>query len=125
MSLANKIIKWFDPFFDDDELRTPRNREEMINAEAALAATIFGAVPEGHKRQFFLYKKNLWIWHEEWMEAGGWKRMTVRYEVKENGVFKKFEGTEDGYIKLSGAELNNFRKATQTYLSVVKNRIYS
>ncbi len=125
MSLANKIIKWFDPFFDEDELKAPRNREEMINAEAELAATIFGAVPEGHKRQFFLYKKNLWIRHEECTESSDRKKMTVRYEVKENGVFKKFEGTEDGYIKLGGAELENFRKATKTYLLMVKNRIYS
>ena len=52
---------------------------ELINAESALGRTLFGDVAPGHQREFFMHKKNVWIWHED--------GMTIRYEVRSNGVF--------------------------------------
>lgn len=97
---------------------------DLINAESALGRTIFGPVPEGHQREFFAARKNVWIWYENWTDQNGRKRkMTVRYEVRPAGVFKR---TNTGkYKKIGGAELNNFRKATHTYLNLIKAKLYS
>ena len=87
---------------------------DLINAESALGRTIFGPIPEGHRREFFRSKKNVWIWHED--------GMTIRYEVRSNGVFKKVD--DSGYRKVTGEELAHFRAAASAYLKLVKSRIY-
>ena len=48
--------------------------------------------------------------------------MTIRYEVRQNGVFKKVD--ESGYHKVTGEELDHFRAATSAYLALVKSKIY-
>ena len=88
--------------------------KELINAESALGRTLFGDVAPGHQREFFMHKKNVWIWHED--------GLTIRYEVRANGVFKKVG--DGGYRKISGEELEHFRAATKAYLELVKSRIY-
>ena len=50
--------------------------------------------------------------------------LTIRYEVRENGVYKQV-GRENDYHKVTGEELENFRNATKAYLRLVKSRIYS
>ena len=100
----------------------PRTLEDKINAESELGRTIFGPIPAGHQREFFEHKKNLWIWHESWMEAGRHQEITLRYEVRPNGVFKKTNGS--AYYKLEGAELNNFINATRKYLYLIKTELY-
>ena len=87
---------------------------DLINAESALGRTLFGNVAPGHRREFFYYKKNVWIWHED--------GVTIRYEVRQNGVFKSTGGGR--YEKITGDELEHFRAATKAYLELVKPRIY-
>ena len=91
--------------------------------EAELGRTIFGPIPEGHTREFFEHKKNVWIWYESFIDpAGTTKEMTIRYEVRPTGVFKKPLG---GICqKLEGEELNNFITAAKTYLALIKNKLY-
>ena len=97
--------------------------EELINAESELGRTIFGPIPTGHQREFFEHKKNVWIWYEGWSdEAGNVHGLTIRYEVKPDGVFKKSAGQP--YVKLEGEELNNFRNAARTYLDLIKTKLY-
>lgn len=96
--------------------------EELINAESALGRTIFGPIPVGHQREFFKDKNNIWIWHESWHERGKKKEITVRYEVRKDGVYKKLAGKS--YRKIEGAELENFRKALHAYLKVLKKELY-
>ena len=99
------------------------SRDELINAESRLGRTIFGPIPEGHQREFFESKKNVWIWHESFTDKQGkFKTMTVRYEVKPNGVFKRVD--RGNYRKIEGQELDNFRKAAHSYLSLVKAKLY-
>ena len=43
--------------------------KELINAESALGRTLFGDVAPGHQREFFMHKKNVWIWHEDGMTS--------------------------------------------------------
>lgn len=98
--------------------------DDLINAESELGRTLFGPIPEGHRREFFEYKKNIWIWHESWLDATGLARdVTIRYEVKPDGVFKRVSGGK--YEKIEGGELENFRRAAKSYLALVKTKLYS
>lgn len=100
------------------------SRAQLINAESRLGSQIFGPIPEGHRREFFHDKQNIWIWHEAWTDENSHARqLTVRYEVRKTGVYKKISA--GAYFKLQGAELENFRKAANTYLRVVKKWLYS
>ncbi len=97
--------------------------EDLVNAESALGRTLFGPIPEGHRREFFESRRNVWIWHESFVnQAGRVEEMTVRYEVRPTGVFKKPVG--GSYERLTGAELDNFRKAASSYLNLVKSKLY-
>ncbi len=98
-------------------------RADLINAESKLGSTIFGPVPAGHRREFFHDQQNIWIWHEGWIDENGHARqLTVRYEVRPSGVYKKLSAGK--YIKLESAELENFRKATHVYLHTIKRDLY-
>ena len=96
--------------------------EDKINAESELGRTIFGPIPAGHQREFFEHKKNVWIWHESWLESGQMQEITLRYEVRPDGVFKKANGS--AYYKIEGEELSNFVAAARKYLSLIKTELY-
>lgn len=97
--------------------------DELINAESALGRTLFGPVPEGCRREFFESRPNVWIWHERSMNhLGRVEEMTIRYEVRPTGVYKKPVGGK--YERLEGAELDNFRRAARGYLELVKTKLY-
>jgi hypothetical protein len=97
--------------------------DDLINAESALGRTLFGPIPVGHRREFFTSRKNVWIWHESWTDKfGELQEMTIRYEVRPTGVFKR--AGRGNYEKIEGDELNNFRKAAHSYLNLVKTKLY-
>ncbi len=99
-------------------------RADLINAESRLGSTIFGPIPEGHRREFFHDRENIWIWHEDWTdERHHSHELTVRYEVRISGVYKKVSAGK--YFKLEGDELENFRQATHAYLHVIKKHLYN
>lgn len=99
-------------------------RAELINAESKLGSTIFGPVPAGHRREFFHDRENVWLWHEDWIDHEQHQRqLTVRYEVRPSGVYKKISAGK--YIELKGAELENFRQATKVYLHIIKQKLYA
>lgn len=96
---------------------------DLINAESSLGRTIFGPIPEGHQREFFQSKKNVWIWHESFTnKIGNLEEMTIRYEVRPNGVYKR--ANRGDYQKIEGAELTNFCMAARRYLDLVKTKLY-
>ena len=97
---------------------------KLIDAESALGRTLFGPIPAGHRREFFEHKKNVWIWHDSWLdEKGGTQGVTIRYEVRPAGVYKKYEG--GNYTRIEGGELDNFRRAARMYLELIKANIYN
>ena len=97
--------------------------DDLINAESELGRTLFGPIPAGHQREFFAAKKNVWIWHESWKDQfGKLQEMTIRYEVRPTGIYKK--PNDGSYQKIEGAELNNFRQAARSYLNLVKTKLY-
>lgn len=98
--------------------------EDLINAESELGRTIFGPVPVGHQREFFKNKENVWIWYEKWTDAAGTPQdVTIRYEIRPNGVYKKL--IDKNYEKIEGDELNNFVSAVRSYYKLVKDKLYN
>ena len=98
--------------------------DELLNAESALGRTLFGPIPTGHQREFFKNKENVWIWYESWLDAGGSpQNITIRYEVRPSGVYKKSSGSS--YTKINDAELTNFVNAVRSYYELVKKRLYN
>lgn len=96
---------------------------DLINAESRLGASLFGPIPAGHRREFFRYRHNIWIYHENWHDQKNKrKETTITYSVRENGVYKCPLGGE--YVKIEGEELENFKKATRAYLKLVKSQLY-
>lgn len=95
---------------------------ELLNAESQFGRTLFGPIPAGHQREFFHDRDNVWIWHEGWSAQGMDYRLTVRYEVRPNGVFKKIAAGK--YVRLLDDELENFRRAAHAYLYLIKHNLY-
>ncbi len=109
--------------FSSDAKRPKLTESDLINAESALGGTLFGPIPQGHRREFFRYKHNIWIFHESWTGQNGEKlEATITYEVRENGVYKLPLGGK--YVRIEGAELENFVKATKEYLKIIKTKLY-
>lgn len=97
--------------------------DDLINAESKLGRMVFGPIPDGHRREFFESKPNVWIWYESFINhAGVYNEMTVRYEVRPTGVYKKPAG--GAYEKINGQELDNFRRAAASYLKLIKTKLY-
>lgn len=98
-------------------------RADLINAESRLGGAIFGPIPQGHRREFFHDRHNIWIWYEGWKdEKGDLRQFTVRYDVRVSGIYKKVASGK--YLRLEGAELDNFVKATKAYLYMIKRYLY-
>lgn len=123
--LVNQSLKKVkESLFMPTNYSTQLSVEDLINAESEVGRTLFGPIPYGHQREFFESKKNVWIWHESWKDNLGYiNNMTVRYEVRPTGVFKKINRGD--YKKIEGSELDNFRDAARTYLNLVKEKIYN
>lgn len=113
-----------------DWLKMPKKRSlktlterELLTLESEIGAQLFGAVPAGHRREFFCLDERTWIWHEEWLDDK--KKLTtstVRYEVNEHGVLKVQEGARYSYLE--GMELQNFGIAIRMYYEQVARDVY-
>lgn len=98
-------------------------RAELINAESSFGRTLFGPIPAGHRREFFHDRDNVWIWYESWTGVNREAhQLTVRYEVRPTGVYKKLAA--GNYATLEGSELENFRQAAHAYLYLIKRNLY-
>lgn len=123
MSLKKLLADTFRAFQSETHYSNKLSYNDLINAESEFGRTIFGPIPKGRRREFFEAKKNVWIWHESYLNASGvMEEMTIRYEVRPAGVYKK--AGKSGYRKIDGDELNNFRKAAKSYLELVKTKLY-
>ena len=111
--IASRVGK-FKGLAPSHRVRLAEAERKLINAESALGRMLFGEVQPGHQREFFCLQKNVWIWYED--------GKTIRYEVRESGVFKKVD--RGHYTKISGEELEHFRAATKAYLQLLKMNLY-
>jgi hypothetical protein len=106
----------------DDERSTRRYRE-LIRREAQIGGELFGPIPTGVRREFFCLDRKTWVWHEEWTDKSGKRRVvTTRYDVRPNGVLKAQDGQPYRYVELEegkrlykAARMYNYRVQTELY----------
>ena len=97
----------------------PSQKEAMIRREvkreaAKLGGTVFGPIPAGHRREFFSLDDHTWVWHEEWVDERGIRRVrTTRYDVRPLGIYKAQDGQP--YQPVSIEEGNRLCAATREY----------
>jgi hypothetical protein len=92
----------------------------LLHHEAKIGGKLFGPIPAGTRREFFCLDERTWIWHEEWTDTSGRRRMMMtRYDVRPDGVLKS-QGDQT-YHKLKGQEARNFFQATELYLRDVRS----
>ena len=84
---------------DIDRPLKPLTERELIELESDLGRYLFGAVPKGHRREFFCLDDQTWIWYEQWKDADGTNHeRTTRYEVHQNGILKSYDGGHYQYL---------------------------
>jgi len=94
----------------------------LIRHEARIGGTVFGPVPEGHRREFFCLDEHTWVWHEEWKNnKGQYQIRTTRYDVRPDGILKSQNGH---YQKVQVQEAQRLRQAAYRYLERVNSEIY-
>jgi hypothetical protein len=100
------------------------SERELIRLESNIGRDLFGAVPAGHRREFFCLDRSTWIWYEEWNDptTNKAKSLTTRYEVHPNGILKVQDGRPYHFIE--GQELQNLSVATQLYRERVMRDVY-
>jgi len=77
----------------DPELVRAEAYRKAIREEAKVGGRLFGPVPKGNRREFFCLDENTWVWHEEWTDGNGIRRvLTTRYDVRPHGLFKAQDG---------------------------------
>lgn len=97
---------------------------DLIRMESKIGAQLFGAIPKGHRREFFCLDEHTWIWYEEWTDAQGkMQNVTTRYEIHPNGILKVQDGQP--YQIVEGDELHNFAMATRLYREQVIRGVYN
>ncbi|MCL2094963.1 hypothetical protein FWH13_02485 [Candidatus Saccharibacteria bacterium] len=100
-------------------LRNRRLEKSLLDEESSVGRNIFGALPEGHHREFFNLSPDIWIWHEEESAPDGQPAsQTTRYQVDKRGVKKVRLARPNVYLK--DEELENFDKATRKYFTLAK-----
>lgn len=121
MGFLSQFFRSTEPTIDDYRAEV---RQELLRKERNVTKDIFGALPQGTKRDFFCVDEHTWIWYEEWTDENGErKHMTSRYDVQTTGITKSMNGGP--YKRISAQEARTFREATASYVSKVKKRLYA
>lgn len=97
---------------------------DLIRKESKIGSTVFGAVPKGHRREFFCLDESTWVWHEEWDDAA--KRhhvQTIRYTVRPDGIVKRLNNGH--YTGVSQHEAKNLLHAAKLYKQRVQSELYN
>lgn len=104
---------------------TFHSRKELIRRESEIGRQVFGAIPKGHRREFFCLDKHTWVWYEEWVDKSTSKRrsITTRYEVHPRGILKIQDGQP--YQYLTKAEGRNLARAVELYYHNVSRHVYN
>ncbi len=105
------------------ELARINRYRQLLQAEAKIGGELFGAVPEGTRREFFCLDDTTWVWHEEWLDQNGQRHIqTTRYDVRPSGILKAQDGR--GYQMVTQAEAQNLIRAVKLYRERVLKDVY-
>lgn len=89
-------------------------QRDLLHFSGRLGGQLFGAVPKGHRREFFCLDRHTWVWHEEWTDKNGQHQaVTTRYDIRPTGILKSQNGKS--YQRLSVSEARNLYKAALLY----------
>jgi len=106
---------------DDREAELYRN---LIRREAKIGGEIFGEIPAGTKREFFCLDERTWIWHEEWINPNGQRRIkTTRYDIRPDGILKAQDGQT--YQHVSIEEAKRLLQAIGVYEEKMRTELYA
>src|ERR1700721_549264 len=113
------ILPRFYPRGDDQkEADTER---QLIAFESKLGRHIFGPIPKNHNRDFFCLDPHTWVWHEDWFDSkGNRKVVSTRYLIRRAGVIKSQNG--GAYKSLDGQESENLYRAIKKYIGLVQTK---
>jgi hypothetical protein len=96
------------------EERRANMYRSLLHYAAKMGGQLFGAIPQGTRREFFCLDEHSWVWHEEWTDAQGRRQVvTTRYDIRPNGVLKSQGG--NSYQRLDIREARNLYKAVLLY----------
>lgn len=96
----------------------------LIRHEARIGGTLFGPVPEGGRREFFCLDEHTWVWHEEWVDKGGDRRVkTTRYDVRPDVILKAQDGQP--YRPVSLREADHLVQAAELYQQRIRSELYN
>jgi hypothetical protein len=99
----------------------------LLRREAKIGGEIFGPVKKGGRREFFCLDEHTWIWHEEWIDKNGERRIkTTRYDVRPNEILKAQDGQdyqrvnlEEGKRLLDAVTIYEHRLRTELYAGYI------
>ena len=96
---------------------------KLLRHEARIGGELFGPVPEGGRREFFLLDPQTWVWHEEWIDqAGQHHAKTTRYDVRPDSILKVQDGV---YQAVTQQEALRLYEAAKLYQKRVFQEIYT
>src|SRR6185295_4936796 len=122
MALLGKLL--FGPRAQRQQDREAELYRSLIRREAKIGGEIFGAVPKGVKREFFCLDEHTWIWHEEWIDSKGVRRIkTTRYDVRPSGILKAQDGQQYQHVSLQESE--RLLQAAHVYEQRMRNELYA
>ena len=94
----------------------------LIRHEARIGGQIFGPVKPGGRREFFCLDEHTWVWHEEWIDKDGERRIkTTRYDVRPSGILKSQDGH---YQEVGRDEAARLIEAARLYQRRVRSELY-
>lgn len=119
------LKKLFQPMRDR---RHAERRAELyrnfIRHEAKIGGTLFGEVPKGTRREFFCLDEHTWVWHEEFKDKDGQRRIkTTRYDVRPGIILKAQDGQP--YRRVSKKEAARLLEAAKLYYQHITSEIYN
>ena len=94
--------------------------QELMRKEAAIGATLFGPIPEGHLRQFVCLDEKTVLWYES--RAAGGQPITTRYEVYADHIVK-VQDDQPAQI-IPEVEAKTLLQAVRWYHYLVAKNVY-
>lgn len=98
---------------------------KMIDDESKIGGTLFGDLPKGVERRFFMDDGNSWFFSETATDPSTRQTLytyTIRYEVLPQGILKSVDGR--GHVFIKGVELQRLLDAMKLYEQQVDKQIY-
>ena len=96
----------------------------LLRREAKIGGEIFGPVSEGGKREFFCLDEHTWIWHEEWLDQNGQRKIkTTRYDIRPTGILKAQDGQTYQHVSIEEAE--RLLQAAKLYETRIRSELYA